>query len=136
MLRVLKHTVSFYFLLCFVVFPCHAAPLTVEEYRRKAPSMGEFEVEGYVVKQYRCPPCPVGAMCKPCMRDNILISAKKEIVETYPPNGDYIVAFVSNSQQSFVLGHRYRMLIQVLAGTSTQYGINDVELKSARELVE
>ena len=33
-----------------------------------------FRIVGYVLNIYKCPPCPPGAMCKPCVPNNIIIT--------------------------------------------------------------
>ena len=33
-----------------------------------------FQIDGYVLDIYKCPPCPPGAICKPCIPDNITIA--------------------------------------------------------------
>jgi hypothetical protein len=35
---------------------------------------GPFRIEGYVFETYKCPPCPPGAMCKPCIGDHAVIT--------------------------------------------------------------
>jgi hypothetical protein len=35
---------------------------------------GPFRIEGYVLDIYKCPPCPPGTMCKPCIPDNVVIT--------------------------------------------------------------
>lgn len=58
--------------------------LPIHEINRKAPVSGDFVTVGYVAGIYACPPCPQGAMCKPCMRDNIVISEKKKNLNHSP----------------------------------------------------
>jgi hypothetical protein len=55
-------------------------PLTVQEYNRAIVPGHFYSVKGYVVDTYECPPCPTGAMCKPCAPDSFVLSDKNEPV--------------------------------------------------------
>jgi hypothetical protein len=35
---------------------------------------GSFKIAGFVIDIYECPPCPPGAICKPCIGDNIVVT--------------------------------------------------------------
>jgi hypothetical protein len=35
---------------------------------------GPFRIEGHVMEVYKCPPCPEGAQCKPCLGDHLVIT--------------------------------------------------------------
>jgi hypothetical protein len=35
---------------------------------------GPFRIEGVVTDIHKCPPCPAGAQCKPCLGDYLLIT--------------------------------------------------------------
>jgi len=62
-------------------------------------------VWGFVSKIYTCPPCPAGAQCKPCMRDNIVLSEQDKKLESYTlADGDIIV--FTKAPQRFQLGAR------------------------------
>ncbi len=88
---------------------------------------GTYNTEGYVVKKYECPPCPRGAMCKPCMEDNIVISETNKILDTYSLASDEMIIFVKDPNQ-FELGKRYSFSVNVRQSKSTSEPINDVEL--------
>ncbi len=111
---------------------CGAESLSVKEFRRLAPRQGKLEITGYIARQYRCLPCPSDVKCKPCMRSNVLVSSKEEILQIYPSEGDYIVVFVE-SPESLVLGKSYRMKVKVLGTETTGYKIRDLELETAVE---
>lgn len=40
-----------------------------------------FRISVMVVDVYRCPPCPEGAQCKPCIGDHILVKENKSGAE-------------------------------------------------------
>lgn len=88
---------------------------------------GTFNTEGYVVKVYTCPPCPKGAQCKMCMRDNIVISESNKPLETYSLSDKEMILFADNPKQ-FELGKKYTFSIKILDHKSTSESINDVEI--------
>src|SRR5438093_85205 len=48
--------------------------LTFEDLKKNDGIEGQFRIEGYVLDIYKCPPCPPGVMCKPCIPDNLVIT--------------------------------------------------------------
>jgi hypothetical protein len=49
--------------------------LTFDDLKRNDGIEGPFRIEGaYVVEIHKCPPCPPGAQCKPCLGDYIVIA--------------------------------------------------------------
>ena len=48
--------------------------LTFDDLKNNDGIDGPFRIEGYVLDIYKCPPCPPGAMCKPCIPDNVVIT--------------------------------------------------------------
>ena len=44
--------------------------LTVAQFKASPPVGKVAQIDGYVVDTYLCPPCPEGAMCKPCMSES------------------------------------------------------------------
>lgn len=47
--------------------------LKFSDLQKYDPANETFQIDGYVMDLYKCPPCPPGAMCKPCIPDNITI---------------------------------------------------------------
>lgn len=88
---------------------------------------GTYNTEGFVAKIYTCPPCPKGAMCEMCMRDNIVISMDGKILESYSLSEKELIIFAENPGQ-FKLGKKYKFTIRILDYKSTGEPINDVEL--------
>lgn len=99
----------------------------IHDFKQKDLAPGTYDTEGYVVKRYECPPCPKGALCKPCMRDNIVISEKNELLDTYSLSNTEIIIFASNPKQ-FELGKKYRFSVKILDYNTTGEPINDIEL--------
>lgn len=88
---------------------------------------GTYDTEGYVVKIYTCPPCPKGAQCKPCMRDNIVISENNKLLETYSLSDKEMILF-ADKQKLFNLGKKYKFSIKILDYNSTGEPMNDIEV--------
>ena len=99
----------------------------IHEIKQNKFSSGTYNTEGYVVKIYTCPPCQKGAQCKPCMRDNIVISENNQLLETYTLYDKEMVLFADNPKQ-FELGEKYQFSIKIHDYKSTGEPINDVEI--------
>lgn len=99
----------------------------IHELKQNNFTSGNFTVEGYVVKIYICPPCPQDAACKPCMRDNIVVSESDNLLDTYTLTEKELIVFTNNTKQ-FELGAKYRFSVFISDHKSTGESINDVEL--------
>jgi hypothetical protein len=103
--------------------------LSVAEFSELAPAVGSYEVRAYVVKQYRCPPCPKGALCKPCMPDNILIADESAVQQTYPDGGNFLVV-ITPEKIEVELGNLYTLMVKVLKSKSTNRNLPDLQLQA------
>ncbi len=101
--------------------------LLIHELKDSNYTSGNYNVDGYVVKIYTCPPCPKGAMCKPCMRDNIVISENNALLDSYSPSSSEIIIFTNNPKQ-FELGKKYKFSIRITDYKSTGEPLNNIEL--------
>jgi len=54
--------------------PARLPLLTFDDLKKNDGIEGPFRIEGYVLDIYKCPPCPPGATCKPCIPDNVVIT--------------------------------------------------------------
>src|SRR2546428_12935579 len=54
--------------------PAREPPLLTFRDLQKNDLEGPFRIEGYVIQTYKCPPCPAGMQCKPCLGDHIVIT--------------------------------------------------------------
>jgi len=106
----------------------------INEIKQNNFTSGNFNTEGYVVKIYTCPPCPKGALCKPCMRENIVISKNNKQLDAYYLTENELIIFANNPKQ-FELGKKYKFSIKILDYKSTGKPINDIELVGY-ELIE
>lgn len=101
--------------------------IPIAELKDKKIHSGEYNIEGFVVKIYTCPPCPPGANCKPCMKDNIVVSTNNRKLETYSLSHQEVILFGKDVQQ-FKMGEKYRFSIKVTNEKTTGETINDLEL--------
>ncbi len=104
----------------FTFYPIH-------EIKLNRFNSGTYNTEGYVVKIFTCPLCPKGVICKPCMRDNIVISENNKLLENYFLSDKEIILF-ANSPKQFKMGEKYTFSIKILDYKSTGEPINDVEI--------
>ena len=88
---------------------------------------GSYNTYGYIVKIYQCPGCPTGYVCKPCMRDNIVISQDRKLLDAYQLSDKDLIIFVNNTKQ-FIIGKEYMFSIRITEQKSTSEPINDAEL--------
>ncbi len=103
-----------------------AAPLATPN-----PGAGTFVVEGFVAKVYTCPPCPPGAMCKPCMGDNVVLSDAPAPIADYAGLGarDLIVFVPSRADlDRLAVGRRVRLTVRARGTKTTSRPMNDLEL--------
>lgn len=107
--------------------------MNIAQFRALNATSGAYQVEGYVAKQYQCPPCPLDVQCKPCMRNNVLLAEVPESLELYPERGNYLIVFTEHPELLQKEVH-YRVKLKVLTQKTTQHGGNDVELVSFERL--
>ena len=100
---------------------------SISELKQNNFNTGEFTTEGYVVKIYTCPICPAGYQCKPCMRNNLIISENNQFLANYALTNKELIVFTDNIQP-FELGQRYKFTVKILDSKSTTEPINDIEL--------
>jgi len=95
---------------------------------------GNYNLKGYVTKIYTCPPCPKGAQCKICMRDNIVISEDRRLYENYISINNSLIIFIKNTKQ-FELGEKYQLSINITPYKSTGWPLNDIELIGYNKII-
>ena len=96
----------------------------IHELREGKLGPGSYNTEGYVVYKSFCPPCPEGAMCKPCPPQSIVISEQNTLIEgnsffvdRTEKNIDMILNV--NYADQFELGKKYKFSINILEIGST-----------------
>ncbi len=101
--------------------------ISISEINRKNPDSGVFETRGFIAKIYTCPPCPPDAQCKPCMKDNIVISEENKNLETYDLTEKELVVSTSEAK-TFSKGKEYKFTIKLTDGKTTAADLNDIKL--------
>lgn len=94
-------------------------PESVATFQSEHPQTGTYTLSAYVVDIYLCPPCPAGAMCKPCIPENITLSDVSSLPEASASHRPTLRVFIEPSQATaLTVGRRYELRVQ--AGPSPQ----------------
>ncbi len=107
--------------------------LTISELNKQKPEKGTFEIKGFVAKIYTCPPCPPDAQCKPCMKNNIVVSEENKNSDSYDLTDKEIIIF-TNKTESFAAGKQYQFTINITDTKTTSANLNDIELIDSNEI--
>lgn len=102
--------------------------LTFDDLQKNDSIEGSFSIVGYVIDIYKCPPCPAGAMCKPCIGDNIVVT--DNIAEKDPTLIRRLKIFTDKPGQ-FELKKRYLFTVKVRGKIPKGHPIYDVDLLSS-----
>jgi hypothetical protein len=101
---------------------------SISELNKDLFTFGTYEIEGYVVKAYSCPPCPQGAQCKVCMPENIVVSQELKEFDSYVKlTENDLIIFVEDAKV-FKIGVKYKFLIQIMDVKSTNQPLNNIKL--------
>ncbi len=116
--------------------PPSGAALSVTALRAAQPKASTVHrLRGYVVKRYTCPPCPKGAMCKPCMGDNIVLSDDPKLHTIYDLDDRDVIVF-TKAPMNFQLSEQVTLQVRALARQSSNKGIADLELLQREPMQE
>lgn len=107
--------------------------LSISAINQKKLSFGIYETVGYVVKVYRCPPCPEGALCKPCIGNYIVVSQEKIEFDLHQVTDKQVIIFVDENTE-FLIGKRYRFLVRILDVKTTDQAANNIQLIYSKRL--
>ena len=77
----------------------------------KAVPGSTYTTQGYVVFKYTCPPCPDGALCKPCMEANVIISETNTVLENYTRLSDSELVVYTDKVDELELGKKYYLIV-------------------------
>lgn len=84
-----------------------------------------FRIEGFVIQVYNCPPCPRGAMCKPCIDDHIVVTDNLD--EKDPALIKRLRIFTAKPDQ-FELKKKYVFTVKVRGKVQKGRSIDQVDL--------
>lgn len=99
--------------------------LTFADLRNGDHGRQPFRIEGYVTQIYKCPPCPAGAICKPCLGDHIVASDNLNEEDVTPINR---LRIFTDKPDQFELKRKYTFTVEVRGKAPQGHGINEVEL--------
>jgi hypothetical protein len=88
------------------------------------------KVSGYISFQYRCPPCPDGALCKACMEDNIVLSETQQRLTNYSGLGDSSIIIYTKGSVEVKFDKVVVATIRVRKGAKASRGLDNLELIS------
>lgn len=101
---------------------------SIENFKTSKPQQRVYVFEGYVVKKYTCPPCPAGAQCKACMKNNIVVSdTDMTMGPSYTLTNAEVIIFTQEADR-LELHKKYRFKVRLTDKRSTSEPINDLEL--------
>lgn len=101
--------------------------LTFAELEKGDFSGEQFRIDGIVIDTYKCPPCPRGMMCKPCIGDHVTIT--DDTGEKVSKQITRLRIFTDKPEQ-FVLQKEYQFTVKVRGKRNKGQPITDVELIS------
>lgn len=103
-------------------------------YLQKGPTIeGPFRIGAYVVEVYKCPPCPAGAQCKPCIGDHIVVTDNPNEKD---PKFIRRLRIFADRPDHFRLKTRYMFEVTVRGKTQKGHPIEDVNLISFDDYIE
>jgi hypothetical protein len=86
-----------------------------------------FRIVGYVINTYKCPPCPPGAMCKPCIPDNIVVT---DNLDEQDASKIKRLRISTEKPEQFELKKKYIFTVRVRGKVPSGRAIQDVDLIS------
>jgi hypothetical protein len=108
--------------------PVQDPPLiTFADLNRSDLDDGPFRIEGVVTDIYKCPPCPRGAQCKPCIGDHLTISDNPD--EKDPALKHWLRIFAKPSElEKYEVATKYSFLVKVRGKLRIGKPVEDVDL--------
>ena len=88
-----------------------------------------FRIEGYIFDIYKCPPCPKGAMCKPCIPESVVISDK---IDQKDISSIKRLSIYTKDTDQFTLKRRYIFTLKIKGDLEKGKPIENVDLVNFR----
>lgn len=101
--------------------------LTFNDLAQSDSTQGTFRIKGYVIDIYECPPCPPGAMCKPCLPNNIVVT---DNIEEKDLSKIRRLRIYTEKPEQFELKKQYLFTVKVKGTLPPGRAITDLELIS------
>jgi hypothetical protein len=91
------------------------------------PANETFRIEGFVLDIYKCQPCPPGAMCKPCIPDNVTIVDSSDLTDISKLKR---LRIYTDKTDRFEVKKEYLLTVKVKGNLASGRQITDVDLTS------
>ena len=101
--------------------------LTFADLEKNDLSVEQFRIEGFVFDIYKCPFCPRGMMCKPCLGDHITVTDDIAVVD---PIGIKRLRIFTDKPEQFESKKKYQFTVKLRSRPVKGQAITDVELVS------
>jgi hypothetical protein len=87
--------------------------ISVRDIRGHTLKTGVYVIEGFVIRQYVCPPCPPDMGCEPCRRGNSIAISSENKLST--KDGDPVdeVLLVTANPSEFTTGRKYHFVVDI-----------------------
>ena len=105
--------------------------LTFSDLNRSDLDEAPFRIEGSVTQIYKCPPCPAGAQCKPCLGNHIVITDNLD--EKNPALIKRLRIFNDKPEQ-FEEQKKYSFVVKLRGKSKARRAVEEVELISSSPL--
>lgn len=103
------------------------ALLKFSDLQKYDPANQIFRIEVYVRDINKCPPCPPGAMCKPCIRDNVTIVDSSDQSDISKLKR---LRVFTDKTDKFKLKKKYLLTVKVKGSIAAGQPIDSVDLVS------
>ena len=106
-----------------------ASLITFAQLSRSDLAAGPFRIEGQVTDVHKCPPCPEGAQCKPCLGDYLVITDNPG--EKDPALKRRLRIFASRPElDKLEIAKRYSFLVKVRGRINDRQPVEEIDLIS------
>lgn len=103
--------------------------ITFAQLSRSDLAVGPFRIEGQVSEVHKCPPCPEGAQCKPCLGDYLVITDNPD--EKDPALKRRLRIFANRPElDRLEIAKRYSFLVKVRGKVNDRQPVEEANLIS------
>jgi hypothetical protein len=99
--------------------------LTFDDLRKYNPQNHTFRIKAFVFDIYKCPPCPPGAMCKPCIPDNLTVV---DLIKEKDYSSMKRLRILTEQTDKFTRKGKYLFTVKVKENLSEGASVTEVEL--------
>jgi hypothetical protein len=99
--------------------------LTFADLQKNDSTAGPFTVVGYVIETHKCPPCPEGATCKPCLGNHVVVT---DNLDQKDPALIKRLRIFTDEPDKFALHEKYSFVVKTRGRIPSGQPIRDVDL--------